>query len=389
MDLKKFKNIVQSSHINFLFGSGLSRPYLSVLGQIETLLTEAEYIKDDEKVKELVKVSLYAHYFKSVMQPCMGPGDNTSKADYDMVHRNYRCFLKTWNQIIAKRSVGLLDKQINIFTTNVDNFVELAAETEGVEFNDGFKGHHKPIYREDSFTNVISKVSTLYSNSAMIPVFNYLKIHGSINWVRGEGIDEVYFDGQLKLISEIAQKLDRIKSSVLFPFEDTKEQTIQDITDFAKKINKEQSFAELKDFIEKYNELVMVNPRKTKFKETVIDLHFYELMRIFSNALEQSTTLLIVAGFSFADEHISKIVVREANANPTLQVLVFAYDNGAGESIQSNLNKAGAQINNNVVIVTPELYKKWMENDKIANDLVFFDFPSLNKYVFQALSNAI
>ncbi len=387
MDLKKLKNIVQSSHINFLFDSGLSRPYLSVLGQIETLLTEAETIKD-EKTKVLVQASLYAHYFKSVMQPCLGTNDEKSKADYDIVYGNYTSFLKAWNEIIAKRNIGLLDKQINVFTTNIDNFVELAAETQGVEFNDGFKGHHKPVYREDCFTNVVSKVSTLYSNSAMIPVFNYLKIHGSINWAQGEGND-VYFDGQLNLVNEIANRVKFVNSNVLFPFADNQEYTIQEIIDFAQKNTNDDLPKEIGDFIKKYNELVMVNPRKAKFRETVLDLHFYELMRIFSNTLEQSTSLLVVAGFSFADEHIAKIVVREANANPTLLTLVFAYDKRAGEDIYVNLKKAGGQINNNIVIVTPEIYKKWMDGENWVKDLQFFDFSSLNKYVFQALSNAI
>lgn len=385
MDLKKLKNIVQSSHINFLFGSGLSRPYLGVLGQIETLLTEAEDITD-EKIKELVKTSLYAHYFKSVMKPCLGANAETQKS-YNSVFDNYTLFLSTWNEIIAQRNVGLLDKQVNIFTTNIDNFVELAAEEKGIEFNDGFKGRYNPVYREDSFTNVVSKVSTLYSNSAMIPVFNYLKIHGSINWVQGQD-NEVHFDGQLKLIKEIAQKLELIDSTVLFQFDDSKEHTIEQIREFAKNIANEQIPQEVTDFTQKYNELVMVNPRKTKFKETVLSLHFYELMRIFSNTLEQSTSLLFVAGFSFADEHISKIFVREANANPTLLVLVFAYNTEAGDMIESNLNKAGALINNNVKIVTPEVYKEWMEDDWTKN-LNVFDFESLNKYVFQALSNII
>ena len=43
----------------------------------------------------------------------------------------------------------------------------------------------------------------------------------------------------------------------------------------------------VEEFIEKYNELVIVNPTKKKFSETVIDDHFYELMRMYSNALER------------------------------------------------------------------------------------------------------
>lgn len=156
MDIKQFKNIIQSSHINFLFGSGLSVPYLKTLGNIETWLTEAESINDD-KEKIIVQTSLYAKYFKDVMLPCMDI-KNEEKNTYENVLNNYEHFLIVWNEIIAKRSVNLLDKQINIFTTNIDNFVELAAEFVGVEFNDGFKGHHNPIFREDSFTTIMSKV---------------------------------------------------------------------------------------------------------------------------------------------------------------------------------------------------------------------------------------
>lgn len=45
------KDVVQDCNINFLIGSGLSMPYLSVLGNIEDLLTniEASEFNDEEK----------------------------------------------------------------------------------------------------------------------------------------------------------------------------------------------------------------------------------------------------------------------------------------------------------------------------------------------------
>ena len=57
---------------------------------------------------------------------------------------------------------------------------------------------------------------------------------------------------------------------------------------------------------------------------------------MYSNALERTSTLLIVAGFSFADEHLANITKRAANANPTLQIVVFAYDRSAKEIIQNS-----------------------------------------------------
>lgn len=39
MLIQELRYIIQSAHINFLYGSGLSLPYLSTLGNIETYLT--------------------------------------------------------------------------------------------------------------------------------------------------------------------------------------------------------------------------------------------------------------------------------------------------------------------------------------------------------------
>ena len=51
----------------------------------------------------------------------------------------------------------------------------------------------------------------------------------------------------------------------------------------------------------------MVNPTKDKFRASVLDYHFYELMRIYSNALERENSLLFVMGFSFADDTLRKL----------------------------------------------------------------------------------
>jgi hypothetical protein len=59
INIQKMKDIVQSSNLNFLLGSGLSTPFLSVLNDIETRLF-AE--KDDTK-----KIEIYKEYFQKVM----------------------------------------------------------------------------------------------------------------------------------------------------------------------------------------------------------------------------------------------------------------------------------------------------------------------------------
>ena len=40
MTLEILRNFIQSSNLNILYGSGISRPYLSTLGNIEKWLTD-------------------------------------------------------------------------------------------------------------------------------------------------------------------------------------------------------------------------------------------------------------------------------------------------------------------------------------------------------------
>ena len=107
------------------------------------------------------------------------------------------------------------------------------------------------------------------------------------------------------------------------------------------KLDKDEKTIEIKDFIKEYEKLVMINPRKTKFMKSVIDHHFYELMRIYSNSLESQNSLLFVSGFSFADEHMANLTVRCANNNPTLTIIVFAYNKAAAEYIKDCLHRGG------------------------------------------------
>jgi len=138
--------------------------------------------------------------------------------------------------------------------------------------------------------------------------------------------------------------------------------------------------------MDEYEKIVMINPNKHKFSTSVLDMHFYELLRIFSNALEQPNALLISAGFSFADEHIAQLTVRAANNNPTLQVLVLAYNIAAKAETDSNISRVGTCRNNNISILSPE--DVTIENGPIP-DLTNFDFESINEKVLKAICNTI
>lgn len=324
MKPENLKNYIQSAHVNFLIGSGLSRPYLETLGDIERNLYHLQENKDlSENVKDVVKASIYREYFYKVMLPNKIVSNEEL---HNKVINNYQSFITLWNNIVHNRCGNIRSKQINIFSTNIDLFVEKAAELCGVELIDGFQGSIKPIFKESNFQKTIMKNSVHFQNVSELPVFNLLKIHGSINWRVNN--DEITNDTSLELVGRVYDCLTTLEAStILIPYT----QDLQSMITAAEEVVSKPDFSleKIKPFNEAYNQLVIVNPTKRKFSETVVDHHFYELMRIFSNSLEKENSLLFVMGFSFADEHILKITQRALKTNPTLLVIIFAYDQEA------------------------------------------------------------
>ena len=84
------------------------------------------------------------------MKPCLREYKVAGK-DLETVQDAYDNFLSNWNYIMSRRSSNLLKKHVNIFTTNIDPFVEEAAERLWIEFNNGFKELQTPIFREEPY----------------------------------------------------------------------------------------------------------------------------------------------------------------------------------------------------------------------------------------------
>ena len=406
MRIDKLKNIIQSSHVNFLLGSGVSCPYLKTLASIETWLTATNEITN-EKERLLVQDNLFIKYVEDVMKPCL-PTYRTNEGSLLKIQNAYDEFLGIWNYIISRRNSNILNKQVNIFTTNIDPFVEEAAERVRIEFNNGFKGMQNPIFREESFSTIVSKVSPLYQNQSMVPCFNYLKIHGSIDW-KALSKTDITYDSNLEVLSKVVESIEQYPKEYRC-VNQLEEELKKDNEGKDEKDKVELSFKRIeqkahdcvangkyheteamKQFREGYGQLVMVNPRKTKFQETVLNLHFYELMRLYSNALERASTCLMVAGFSFADEHIAQITMRAAASNPTLLIVVFAYNEEAKKSINESLRKGGSTGNSNILVLSPEDYRNSQEDEfkKELSDLELFDLQSINKFVFNPIKHGI
>ena len=369
---ERLKDTIQDCNINFLLGSGLSCPYLSTLGNLESLLTDLDTrVLDSDPLKKIIRVSLYKRYFDEVISKniqILEP-DLTAKP----VLEQYRNFLRFLNSILLKRKGTLLSKEINLFTTNIDIFLDKALEDLSLEYNDGFNGRFKPTFSLSNFKTSRFKKSLHYDKTAELPVFNLLKLHGSLSWEISGG--SVTFSTDLDHVKQVGKQVLPTDHVVDVPSNAT-----IDILLAAAAGKKADAATDA--FMKAYEQLlIVVNPTKEKFKHTLMNQTYYELLRLYNNELEKENTVLFVMGFSFADEHIREITLRAANSNPTLMIYVVAYNSDARTDTEANFGSNSTR-NNNVHFIAPEQEK----NAAGATvDSFKYDFQTINKRIYEDL----
>jgi hypothetical protein len=365
LDETKLKEITRA-HINFLELS-----YLKTLNNIETLLEELDKEDSSTGKFDIARVSIYKKFYDDVIVKNLKL--ISDDAETLEVVSNYRALLETINYLMLRRKSSLHDKQVNIFTTNIDIFFEKSFESSGLEYNDGFNGRFKPEFNLSNFKKSIFKKSLQYDNISEIPTFNLVKLHGSLSW-KISGDQVISFTDRLEEVGDIDKiKLDA-KSLVGF----------NEKTEYSELISESAKIktppAGSSDFKRAYEQLGIVNPDKNKFKHSILNENYYELLRIYTNELEKESALLFVFGFSFADEHIRHVTARTANANPTLTIYVFAHSNKAKLEIEENLRKIDFK-NNNLKLIAPPLKSK----EDISSDDYKFNLQVFNEMVFEGL----
>lgn len=386
MTIEILRNFIQSSNINFLYGSGISRPYLSTLGNIEKWLTKLAEDDSNETYKEVIKASLYKAYCDGVI--LKNQYFSSIDANFLETKSAYADFFSICNELMNKRNAQLVNKQINLFTTNIDLLAEKTLAKSGIELNDGFRGTLKPVYNESNFQISLSKSSLQFHKQAEVPMFNLIKVHGAVNWKEQDGA----INSDTMLMFDIQQALDKIDKDYFVNLykADGTEKTYDEVKTEADDIALLLPDKAYDIFFDAYNQIVMINPTKDKFRTSVLDYHFYELMRIYSNALERENSLLFVMGFSFADEHIAQITKRAADTNPTLQVVIFAYSDGDIDAYKKNLGIEHGCSNTNILILTPSYFKE-SNNDKfekLCSKISNFDLKTIN-LIFREISKNI
>jgi len=380
---EEIEKLLESANLNFLIGSGASNPFLKTLHDVEKAIDSFDK-KDvfsnhqkDENVLKIIEASIKNHYFKKCIEKnlelisadfCNNEKPCDQDSDKCKVMHNYKTFLQSLQTILSKRSNNY-PKQVNLFTTNIDVFLDVALEKCSLSFNDGFSGRMNPKFGTENFHNIINKVSSHYDYQSTIPLFNLFKLHGSLNWKYEN--EKIYYDNKLSVVEEL-KECNLAKESLVECFDengkflskkDSKDHGFSAIYQEAEKIKNNK--LNVDKFIEAYDKLVMINPNKDKFKDTTLKLHYYELLRMFSNNIDKENAVLFVLGFSFADEHICEIVNRAIKSNPTLLVVIFAYNKDEEKTINNLIN------GQNVVFVDRE------------NEKEKFDLNTINKNFFK------
>ena len=341
----KFNQILSGHNVNFLFGSGASRPAYSTLSLGGTYTFED--IISAEKIDENSKKVLYYFFYKNTIFPMFdllmdnNRIDSNAQNSIDDTFKEYKNFIQKIIKFLKNES-NEKPKRVNIFTTNYDlmfekTFQYFSNRGENCFFNDGGLGFIKRVLNADNYNLNVSKIGVLGNFKNEIPVINLIKIHGSISWYLADNNKiEVQCNTNNDIKNKIIDEIDRLKINEI-----NKSILKIDSTEELEKINENllsiynASSDDFDKFYDYYKKLLIINPDKYKFYETVFNQQYYQQLRNFTYELEKENTILIVFGFSFADEHIREIV-KNALSNPTLKIYVICYKEKDVEKIKED-----------------------------------------------------
>ena len=187
--------------------------------------------------------------------------------DYDESYLKHSAFINTVSHLVKTPS------KLSIVTTNYDTLIEDAADSIGFTVIDGFTFAHRPQFDSDMFEwNLVKDIENIKTRELEYKknIINLLKLHGSLTWERSD--------------KHIFRKE---KNNVKKP--------------------------------------IMIFPSSNKYMQSYQEPYF-ELFIKFQELLKRPNTLLITTGFSFADNHISQMIIQAILHNKSLALLISDYN---------------------------------------------------------------
>lgn len=187
--------------------------------------------------------------------------------------------LSTHKQFLKKILTRPLNlRRPKIFTTNNDLLIEKAMDGLGIMYLDGFVGTTQRTFCPECYNYdfYFPSTSTEGKVHRVDQVIHFYKIHGSINWVTS-------FDSPENIYGIETKDIETIKNE------------------------------------NKYDE-VMIYPTPLK-NEFTLDFPYSDLFRRFADAITQPQSVLVTIGYSFADEHVNRIIY-QALTIPSFTLLI-------------------------------------------------------------------
>lgn len=210
--------------------------------------------------------------FNNTIQKILKLIKENTNYSYDSKVLKHGALLKFLSDLSGKNG-----NKFSIITTNYDVLIEEAAEENNFVIFDGFNFTPLPKFDSNMFEwNLVKEVQNINTREVEYKekTFNLVKIHGSLTWEKRDNGDIV-------------------------------RKNRHNITDTDK--------------------MVMVFPSSDKFAQSYQEPYF-ELFTKFQELIKRPNTLLISSGFSFADDHISKMITQALKNNSSLKLLVTDFN---------------------------------------------------------------
>ena len=313
---------------------------------LEELISQLDfYIKGNEQLLKLSKDESKKKHFKRV---CNTKNyiiyEIFKNVKYDNLSKDNEFPFNHMAVVLAlTKLLKSLSKKLTVVTTNYDLAIENSLAKRDFTVFNGFNLTNDSIFDESSFDWVLSKKVNHINTEEVIykpNMINLFKIHGSINWM---------FDGA----NTKEVPVDRVEQILL--------------SNVNSKNNSEKSSKDKKD------EVRMIFPSTNKYMQSYEEPYF-DLMARFQEELHKSNTLLVTSGFSFGDDHISRMVINAIKHNSSLKCLFTDYgiyntefykypekDSNEETSIEIDDKKSESE---------EDLYgnKNWRELDSLRNE---------------------
>lgn len=319
--VKELRKLMITKRLNFLIGSGTSAKSIGLMGDFNDDLETGKTANEQlkEKIEDISQQILE--------NSCKFPEGKITQENLD----DYTRFLKSVIDVINLSNSRQTPKSVNLFTTNYDLYIEKAVdELFGISrfvFNDGATGYFKRVLESSNFNRVVSYKGLNDNYISEIPSITLIKPHGSMNWSEDNGSI---------VIGNGVSKNPKI-----------------------------------------------VKPTGMEERDTYLDNHYYEMLRVFQLELDKSQSVLFIIGFSFQDRHIGKMIKR-ALQNPELLIVVFGYSDDDKEKYLLNLGIDTNKIPKNLRIYTPNNFNNnhlsMYENESGDADYKF-ELPNLTEII--------